>query len=99
MVERIKKFIITAALLGLGYMLASNHIIIYGKNFKMLKKSELTFEYTFYMIDNKRPEKILSIDMLREAGIGDVLVDLGRVTEGKRIELENKFSLVYDDEE
>jgi len=90
--ERIKKFIIAAVLLGTGYILASYHIIIYGTSFKLLEKSFITFEYTFLLLDNNRPENLLKIDMLREAGIGDILVKLGRLSETKRWELENKYS-------
>lgn len=82
--------------LGLGYLCAAYHIIIHGKDFTLLKKTEITFNYTFYMIDNKKPERIMSIDPLRDAGIGDLLVDLDRLREWKKFELESKYD--YEDE-
>ena len=60
-------------------------------DFQLLKKSYLTLEYTFYNVTTKRPENIMKIDLLREAGIGDLLVDIGRLTEGKKQELEARF--------
>lgn len=95
MVKRIKSYIIIGIFLALGYFISSHHIILYKMNnslgFDLLKKSYLTLEYTFYNVTTKRPENIMKIDLLREAGIGDLLVDIGKLTEGKRQELEAKF--------
>ncbi len=95
MVKRIKSYIIIGIFLALGYFISSHHIILYKMNnslgFDLLKKSYLTLEYTFYNVTTKRPEDIMKIDLLREAGIGDLLVDIGKLTEGKRQELEAKF--------
>lgn len=60
-------------------------------DFDLLEKSYLTLEYTFFNVTTKRPEDIMKIDLLREAGIGDLLVDIGKLTEGKKQELEAKF--------
>ena len=89
-----KKFIRTAIgalLLYCGYFLASHHIIIIEKDFTTLPKEELTFEYTFYNLTDKDPENVLAIDMLRDAGIGDLLVDLEWLTEDERAELESQY--------
>ena len=95
MVKRIKSYIIIGIFLALGYFISSHHIILYKMNnslgFDLLKKSYLTLEYTFYNVTTKRPEDIMKIDLLREAGIGDLLVDIGKLTEGKKQELEAKF--------
>ena len=95
MVKRIKSYIIIGIFLALGYFISSHHIILYKMNnslgFDLLEKSYLTLEYTFYNVTTKRPEDIMKIDLLREAGIGDLLVDIGKLTEGKRQELEAKF--------
>ena len=99
MVKRIKSYIIIGIFLALGYFISSHHIILYKMNnslgFDLLKKSYLTLEYTFYNVTTKRPENIMKIDLLREAGIGDLLVDIGRLTEGKKQELEARFE--YED--
>ena len=95
MLKRIKSYIIIGIFLALGYFISSHHIILYKMNnslgFDLLKKSYLTLEYTFYNVTTKRPEDIMKIDLLREAGIGDLLVDIGKLTEGKKQELEAKF--------
>ena len=95
MLKRIKGYIIIGIFLALGYFISSHHIILYKINnslgFDLLKKSYLTLEYTFYNVTTKRPENIMKIDLLREAGIGDLLVDIGRLTEGKKQELEARF--------
>ena len=95
MLKRIKSYIIIGIFLALGYFIASYHIIFYKINhnidFDLLKKSYLTLEYTFFNVTTKRPKDIMKIDLLREAGIGDLLVDIGKLTEGKRQELEAKF--------
>ena len=57
----------------------------------MLKKSYLTFEYTFYNVTDRDPENILRIDLLREAGIGDLLVEMGMVGEMRKESLEDRF--------
>ena len=74
-----------------GYFLASHHIIIIEKDFTTLPKDRLTFEYTFYNLTDKDPENVLAIDMLRDAGIGDLLVELGWLTEDERAELESQY--------
>jgi len=92
--KRIKQYFLVAILLGIGYFFASQHIIIDNKDFSLLKKSYLTFEYTFYNITDKDPEDVMYIDLLREAGIGDLLVEMGKLTESEKINLE----VHYDDE-
>ncbi len=95
MLKRIKSYIIIGIFLALGYFISSHHIILYKINnslgFDLLEKSYLTLEYTFFNVTTKRPEDIMKIDLLRDAGIGDILVDIGKLTEGKRQELEAKF--------
>ncbi len=91
MAKRIKQYLLVAILLGIGYFLASRHIIIDNKDFSLLKKSYLTFEYTFYNITDKDPEDVMSIDLLREAGIGDLLVEMEKLTESEKIQLEVQY--------
>lgn len=95
MLKRIKGYILIGIFLALGYFISSHHIILYKFNnnlgFDLLTKSYLTLEYTFFNVTTKRPEDIMKIDLLREAGIGELLVDVGKLTEGKRQELEAKY--------
>lgn len=88
---RIKQYILIAILAAAGYFIMSNHIIFYGTNVRLLKKSSLHLHYTFYSIKHKKPEVIMEIDYLREAGIGDLLVDLRIINEEKKSRLESKY--------
>jgi hypothetical protein len=90
-VQRIKQYLLAAILLAIGYFFASQHIIIHHNDFWLLKKSYLSFEYTFYSVTNKKPAQIMRNDMLRDAGIGDLLVDLEIITEAQKFELERRF--------
>lgn len=91
MLKKIRNYILIAALLGLGYILASQHIIINNRDFSLLKKSYLTFEYTFYNLTDKDPEDVMEIELLRDAGIGDLLVELGMLTQSEKDELERQY--------
>ncbi len=57
----------------------------------MLKKSRLTLEYTFYNIGGKTNTTILSKQALREDGIGDLLLDMGRISETELDRIMKKF--------
>ena len=92
MVQTIKKYLLYAALIGLVYMLLANHYIyIGGKNFRMLKKESLNLRYTFFSVQSKSPSRIIEIDDLRWAGIGDVLYEEGLVSKDRQVTLEQKF--------
>lgn len=93
MTTRIRNLIIMGILLGGVYFLASRHIVMHETEFGIIKKQELTFEYTFVNLTNRRAEDIMRIDVLREAGIGDVMVDMGLISEANRDELETWYRL------
>ncbi len=76
-----KKLLLWAIIGGILYFFLSYHIIYIDKSVKLLKKSELTLEYTFYSANLKTDKTVLSVDALREDGIGDLLVDMGRLSE------------------
>jgi hypothetical protein len=80
-----------AVLAAAGYFIMNNHIIFYGSDVHLLKKSSLHLHYTFYSIKQKKPEVIMKIDYLREAGIGDLLVDLGIINAKEKSRLESKY--------
>ncbi len=88
--SRIKQYILIAIAAAAGYFIMNNHFIIDGSDVHLLKKTSLHLHYTFYSIKQKKPEVIMKIDYLREAGIGDLLVDLGIIDEEEKSRLESK---------
>jgi hypothetical protein len=76
-----KKLLLWAAIAGTLYFFLSYHLIYIQKSVKLLKKSKLTLDYTFYSAELKSNETILSIDILREDGIGDILVEVGLMSQ------------------
>ena len=92
--SRIKQYILIAVVAAAGYFIMSNHFIFNGSDIRLLKKSTLHLHYTFFSIKEKRPSSVMKIDYLREAGIGDLLVELGMIDEEQRAKLENEF---FDD--
>ncbi len=92
MKQRLKQYLLIAAAGALLWFVLDNHFIIDGHRVHLLKKSTLNLHDTFVSLDNKRPESILQNEKLREAGIGDLLVELGIITEDKKSQLESKFN-------
>lgn len=84
---------------GAVYFFLSQHIVFFGKQYHLLPKEELTLEYTFYSIREKSPESILKVAPLRHAGIGEILVERGIITDEERSELEEYFEYEADYEE
>jgi hypothetical protein len=91
MKQRIKQYIFIALAAAALYFVLDNHFVFYGRDVHLLKKTSLNLHNTFVSLDNKRPESVLKIDRLRDAGIGDLLVDLNLLTEDKKNRLEAKF--------
>jgi hypothetical protein len=82
MASRLKTYFWIALGIAAFYFLLSHHIIFSSfREFDLLKKEELTLEYTFYSLRSKPPMEILKIDILRDAGIEDVLLKRGIVSE------------------
>ncbi len=91
-----KKLLLWAVIGGILYFFLSFHLIYIEKRVKLLKKSELTLEYTFYSANLKTNKTILSVDMLREDGIGDLLVEMGRISEE---EMESLMDRIEEEDE
>ena len=89
--------IITKTILGIGvgyglYFVASHHFIYFGgQNIKWLEKEKLTFSDTFYSATLKTNKAILDHDVLREAGLPDLMVDMGLLSEKRKEYLVSKI--------
>ena len=90
--SRIKQYILIVVLAAAAYFVMSNHFIFYGTKIHLSKKPSLHLHYTFFSIKEKRPSSIMKIDYLREAGIGDLLVELGMIDQEQRADLESEYS-------
>ena len=90
---KLKKIAIWVIVIGIGYFILSHHFILVGSTVKLLKKSNLTLNYTFFNAKGKANKTILAIKELRDDGIGELLVDVGRMTDD---ELERLLE-IYDD--
>jgi hypothetical protein len=91
MLKRLKQYFFIGLAIAVVYFLLSQHIIIQGKNFFFLKKQEMTLEYTFFSIQEKKAANIMQIAPLRKAGIGNILVELQIITDEERYKLENYY--------
>ena len=89
---RIKQYILIAIAAFALYFITTNHFIFYGQQVHLLKKSSLHLHYTFFSVKGKKPANIMKIDYLREAGIGDLLVELGIINEEQKNQLESQYS-------
>jgi hypothetical protein len=94
--SRIKQYLLIAAA-GAGlYFLLSHHIIFYGdgynfvRNTYLLKKSKLHLHQTFVSLNQLSADAVMKIKVLREDGIGELLVRIGMISDGERRQLESK---------
>lgn len=92
----IKKYILYGVIMAVVYLLLAYHYVyVEGKDIRFLKKEQLNLRYTFFSIQSKQPETIMKIDDLRYAGIGEILVDIGMITQEEKLALEHQFE--YED--
>jgi hypothetical protein len=95
--SRIKGYLLIAAAGAAVYFLLDNHIIFYGReaaviqNVHLLKKTKLNLHHTFFSLHQKKPEAIMKIKPLREAGIGDLLVELHLLSPQEKSRLESLY--------
>ena len=91
MSQRLKRLLIWGRIGAIGYFLLSHHIVFVGSNVRLLKKSQLTLEDTFYSTQGKSWQSVLSNDRLRRGGIGKLLVEMGKLTEEELKRLEEQY--------
>lgn len=84
MAKRLKQYFLIGLALAAFYFLLSHHIVFSSfREFDLLKKQELTMEYTFFSLKQAEIYDVLQNDVLRNAGIENILLDRGFVTEEK----------------
>jgi len=93
----IKKIFIVGILGGILYFFLSFHLVFINSTIKLLRKSSLTLEYTFFMANGKTNATILSTDDLREDGIGELLIEMGKMSEGQYTRLMRKYEQYEED--
>ena len=81
MQKNLRKLVIWAVILACGYFILSHHFIFIGTDLRLLRKSHLTLEYTIFSTQGKSIESIMNVDDLRNDGIGELLVEKGKITE------------------
>jgi hypothetical protein len=95
--SRIKQYLLIAAAGAAVYFLLSQHVIFYGeesnflKNIYLLKKSKLNLHNTFVSLNQVPPEAVIKIKALRDDGIGDLLVAVGKISPEEKARLEHKY--------
>jgi hypothetical protein len=89
--QRLKQYALIAAAAALLWFVLDNHFIIDGKDIHLLKKSSLNLHDTFVSLDNKRPASVMRNDRLRDAGIGELMVEIGILSEAEHSRLESKL--------
>jgi hypothetical protein len=99
MLKTLKKYMLWAIIGGAFYFLMSYHIVFHGREVHLLEKATLSLEYTFFSLKDKKMSNIMKIDALRQDGIGDLLVELGLMTDEEKFAWEQKFEAEYLDEE
>lgn len=81
MLSRMKQYFWIAVAIAIFYFLLSHHIIVSSyKEYDFLKKKELTMKYTFYNLNAASVSEALRIQVLREAGIEEVILKRGTVS-------------------
>jgi len=92
MMQRLKQYLLIALAAAALYFVMDNHFVMKKNRFYLLQKTSLSLNDTFVSLDNKRPETIMEKDDLRDAGIGDLMVELGMLTDEKKSQLESKYA-------
>jgi len=92
MKQRLKQYLLIALAAVALYFVLDNHFIMKKHRVYLLQKSTLNLHDTFISLDNKRPATVLKNEELRDAGIGDLMVELKMLTEEKKNRLESKYT-------
>ena len=82
MVAFLKKIVIFAIVVGVGWFIMAHHfIIVDGPVPLMFRKGKLTLQYTIVSTKGKELSKVMAIQELWDDGIGREFVKAGMITE------------------
>ena len=88
----LKRVLLWGGIAAILYVLLTYHLIFFsGTSVRMLKKTNFSLEYTFFSAHGKSNATIMAVDALREAGIGDLLVEMGKMSEKERNALMGRY--------
>lgn len=76
----LKKFVFWVVIVAIAYFVLAYHYILVGRSVVPLKKASLTLNYTIYNTKGKTNKTIMANKELREDGIGNLLVEAGKMT-------------------
>ncbi len=94
MFSRLKTYFWFALVLGGFYFLLSHHIIFTSfTDYDILKKEELTLKYTFFSLRQVSPETALRAEALRDAGLGELMVEKGMLTQERLGEILKRIQM------
>jgi len=91
-----KRLIVWGCVAVAVYLLLSYHFVFVGSTPKLLKKTRVSTDYIFFSTQGKSNHSILSIDVLRKAGIGKILLQTGKISEA---ELERLTAKIEEEKE
>lgn len=82
MLTRIRNYGLVVIAIGIFYFLLHYHVLFYSfTEFDLLEKTEPTFKFTFISVRQVNPYTVLRNESLRDAGLGEYLVEKGRLSE------------------
>lgn len=98
--RRITKAIVWIGVGGVLYLVSCHHFIyLGGRKLKLLKKKQPSFSRTFFSTSLKSNEMILSDKVLREAGIAELLIEMGLMNEKERDRIIARIEAKEEEEE
>jgi hypothetical protein len=87
----LRSVVFWGVVIGVGYYLMGHHIVFFGWEPRTLKKAKFTFEDTFSSTTGMNNHQILSHETLRKAGLGRLLVEMGKISEEELEKLMSQF--------
>ncbi|GBC63389.1 hypothetical protein DENIS_4383 [Desulfonema ishimotonii] len=97
MASKIKKIIFLAILGYIIYFLLGHHLIFFGRNVEILQKQTLNLKNTFYSVGDRKEieykglENMLANEDLREAGLGELLIEKDLISQKELEDAESKI--------